>query len=191
MVRTQNPFHQMPQCLGKPVDIRMSVDSNNMGGKQTWCSHSGFLIYINTTLVDWYSKQQATIEMGVFGADFVAMTTGVDTLRGLRYKLRRIGVAIEGATMSIGTTWESTMTKKSSTVCYNAVRESVAMGETLTAHIPGAENPADIMTKALLGSKQQYHVCNLMHDFHDNDLHPYPVSYWAQVFASVLLKSNL
>ncbi len=37
--------------LGKPVDVRMFVDSNHAGDKQTRQSHSGFLIYVNTALV--------------------------------------------------------------------------------------------------------------------------------------------
>ncbi len=71
---------------------------------------------------------------------------------------------------------ESTLNKKSIAVCYHAVRESVAMGETLMAHIPGAENPTDLMTKVLSGSKHQYLVQNLLHDICDNGMHPYPVS---------------
>ncbi|KAL7459156.1 hypothetical protein ACHAXS_000443, partial [Conticribra weissflogii] len=74
-----------PKPLGKPVDICMFVDSNCAGDKQTRRSCSGFLIYINKALVDWYWKQQAAIETGVFSAEFIAMKTGVDTLRSLRY----------------------------------------------------------------------------------------------------------
>ena len=174
-----------PKPLGKPVDVRMFVDSDHAGDKQTRRSRSGFLIYVNTALVDWHSKRQATIETGVFGAEFVAMKTGVDTLRGLRYKLRMMGVAIDGATHVYGDNMsvikntslpESTLNKKSNAVCYHAVRESVAMGETLTTHIPGAENPADLMTKVLSGSKRQYLVRNLLHDIYDNDMLPYPVN---------------
>ncbi len=44
---------------------------------------------------------------------------------------------------------ESTLNKKSSAVCYHAVRESVTMGGTVMVHIPGAENPADLMKKVL------------------------------------------
>ncbi|KAL7447608.1 hypothetical protein ACHAXS_000011, partial [Conticribra weissflogii] len=73
-----------PKPLDKLVDVRMFVDSNHAGDKQTRHSQSGFLIYINTALVDWHLKQQATIETGVFGAQFVAMEAGVDTLRGPR-----------------------------------------------------------------------------------------------------------
>ncbi len=113
------------------------------------------------------------------------MKIGVDTRRGLRYKLRMMGVAIDGAThvyednMSViknTSLPESTLNKKSNAVCYHAVRESVAMGETLMMHIPGAENPTDLMSKVLSGSKRQYLVQNLLHDIYDNDMLPYPVS---------------
>ncbi len=98
------------------------------------------------------------------------MKTGVDTLRGLRYKLRMIGVSIDGATHVYGNNMlvikntfkpESTLNKKNNAVCYHAVTESVVMGETLTAHIPGAKNPADLMTKLMSGSKHQYLVQDL------------------------------
>ncbi|KAL7464106.1 hypothetical protein ACHAXS_004445, partial [Conticribra weissflogii] len=88
--------------LGKPVDVCVLVDSNHAGVKQIQSSHSGFLIYLNTALVDCHSKQQATIEIGVFGVEFVAMETGEDTLRGLIYKLRMMGVAIDSATHIYG-----------------------------------------------------------------------------------------
>ncbi len=60
-----------------------------------------------------------------------------------------MGVAIDGATHVYGDNMsvikntskpESTPNKKSNAVCYDAVRESVAMEETLMAHIPGVEN---------------------------------------------------
>ncbi len=91
-----------PKPLGKPVDVSMFIDSDHARDKQTRRSRSGLLIYFNTALVDWHSKRQATIKTGVFGAGFVAMKTGVDTLRGLRYKLRMMGVAIDGATHVYG-----------------------------------------------------------------------------------------
>jgi len=37
------------------------------------------------------SKKQATIETSVFGAEFVAMKIGIETMRGIRYKLRMMG----------------------------------------------------------------------------------------------------
>ncbi len=66
---------------------------------------------------------------------------GVDTLQGLRFKLRMVNVAIDSTThvyrdnMSVinnASKLESTLDKESSTVFYHAVRESVVKGETLT-----------------------------------------------------------
>ncbi len=71
--------------------IRMFVDSDHASDKLTHHSHTGFLIYINLALIDWLSKKQSTIETSVFGAEFVAIKTGLDRLRGLRYKLRMMG----------------------------------------------------------------------------------------------------
>ena len=44
---------------------------------------SGFFAFMNTVLVQWFSKQQATIKMSVFRAEFVAMKIEMELLRGL------------------------------------------------------------------------------------------------------------
>ncbi len=46
----------------------------------------------------WLSKQQATIETSVFGAEFIAMKHGIKMLRGLRYKIRMMGIPVTGPT---------------------------------------------------------------------------------------------
>jgi hypothetical protein len=46
----------MPRPLGKPVDIRMWVDSDHAGEKRTPRSHTSFFIYINMACIDWVSK---------------------------------------------------------------------------------------------------------------------------------------
>eukprot|EP00957_Ditylum_brightwellii_P049087 3724612-Ditylum_brightwellii.AAC.1 len=64
------------------------------------------------------------------------MKTGIDTLRGIRYKLRMMGVPISGPTFIYGDNMsvihntskpESQLSKKCNSICYHAVRESVAM----------------------------------------------------------------
>ena len=81
-----------PDQSRKSVDLRMWVDGDHAGEKMTRRSRTGYLIFLNTALIDWLSKKQATIEGSVFGAEFVAMKTGVEALRGIRYKLRMIYV---------------------------------------------------------------------------------------------------
>jgi hypothetical protein len=85
----------------------------------------------------WFSKRQPTVKASVFGAEFVAMKNGIETTRGLRYKLRMMGVAIDGPTYIYGDNMsvvhntqrpESVLKKKSNTICYHVVRESAAIG---------------------------------------------------------------
>jgi hypothetical protein len=76
----------------------MMVNSNNAGDKRTQQSCTEFLIFLNMLLINWLSQKQPTIESSIFGAEFVAMKLGVEVLRGIRYKLRMMGVPIAGPT---------------------------------------------------------------------------------------------
>ena len=53
-------------------------------------------------LFQWLSKKQPTIETSVFGAEFVAMEIGMEILRGLRYKLRMMGIPLLGPLIIYG-----------------------------------------------------------------------------------------
>ena len=53
---------------------------------------------------------------------------------------------------------ESTLRKKSNLIYYHAVRELVAMRESLTGHIPTAENCADFATKIIPGGQKRDHL---------------------------------
>ena len=62
----------------------MMVDSDHAGDDTDLRSCTGYMIYVDMALIDWLSKKQATVEKAVFGSEFVAMTHGVETLRGIR-----------------------------------------------------------------------------------------------------------
>ena len=63
---------------------------------------------------------------------------------------------------------ESTLKKKSNSICYHAIRELVAMGESLTEHVKTADNPADLATKIMAnGQKWQCLVNMLLYDIFD------------------------
>jgi hypothetical protein len=49
---------------------------------------------------------------------------------------------------------ESVLRKKCNSICYHAVREAVATGELMVvvAHVPGATNTSDILTKPFPGA---------------------------------------
>ena len=152
-----------PDPRGKSVDLLMWVDSDHAGDKMTRRLHTGYFIFLNTALIDWLSKKQATIEGSLFGAEFFATKTGVEALRGIRYKLRMMGAPLTGLTYVYGDNMsviyntsrpESTLKKKSKSICYHAVREAVASGECLTTHCNTGDNYSDMMTKVLYGEKK-------------------------------------
>jgi hypothetical protein len=160
-----------PEPRGKEIDLRLFVDSDHAGDQLVRRSRTGFLIYLNMAPIVWFSKRQPTIETSVFGAEFVAMKNGMETMRGLRYKLRMMGVPLSGPSLIYGDNMsvihntqrpESTLKKKSNSICYHAIREAVAMGECLTTHIPTNDNPADLCTKVLSGGMKRDHLINLI-----------------------------
>ena len=134
-------------------------------------------MYMNTALMQLFSKKQSTVETSVFGAEFVAMKQGIDALQGLRYKLRMMSILISSPSYIYGDNTsvvhntsrpDSVLRNKSNSVCYNIVHESVAMGGFLVGHIPSKENVADLITKVLYGHKTRYLVSNILHDIYND-----------------------
>ena len=163
-----------PKPRGKDVDLRLMVDSDHAGDRLRRRSRTGYYIFLNSALIAWISRRQPTIETSVFGAEFVAMKHGVETLRGIRYKLRMMGVPIDGPSYVYGDNMsvinntqkpESVLKKKSNSICYHAIREAVTMGEILTTHIATGENVADLATKVIMNRpKRDYLVGKLLFD---------------------------
>ena len=80
----------------------MFIDSEHTGDKIDRCSRTGFMIFMNMAMINWHTKNQATVKGAVFGAKFVAMKQGVEALIGIRFKLRMMGVKIDGPTYVYG-----------------------------------------------------------------------------------------
>ena len=168
-----------PKPRGRVVVIRVYCDSSHADDKRTRRSRTGYVIYINKALVAWFSKKQSTIETSVFGAEFVAMKLACEHNRSLRYKLRMMGVPIDGHTFVYGDNMsvihntskpESTLNKKSNSICYHFVRECAAMGEIKTGHIATDRNPADLATKLVPpGAKREALVSMMLYDLFDGN----------------------
>ena len=156
-----------PEPRGKDVDLRLMVDSDHAGDKVRQHLQTGFYIFLNSALIAWISRCQPTIETSVFSAEFVAMKHGVETLRGIRYKLCMMGMPLDGPSYIYGDNMsvinntqkpESVLKKKSNSICYHAIHEAVAMGEILTTHIATGENVADLATKVIMNRPKRDHL---------------------------------
>ena len=137
----------------------MFVDSDYAEDKKSCRLISGFLMYVNTALVQWYSKKLSTVEASVLGAKFVAIEQGINAARCLR--MIKISISspsyIYGDNMSVVNNTsrpESVLKKKSNQVCYHTVCGSVAIGKDLVEHIPSNENIADLIPKSNMVRKR-------------------------------------
>jgi len=157
----------MPKPLGNPVAITCFVDANHAGDKVTRRSQTGFIIYLNNSPIDWYSKKQNTCESSTFGSEFVAMRIATERLRALRYKLRMFGIPIEGAATLLGdnesvvnsaSKVEARLNKKHNAICFHTVREACAGKWLRVGWEPTASNIADLFTKMLPTDIRRNHL---------------------------------
>ena len=96
-----------------------------------------------------------------------------EDIRGLRYKLRMIGIPVEGPMCIYGenksvltntTIPDSALKNKSLSIAYHFVREGVARDEWRTSYVNTHDNEADLLTKQLPhGENRKGFVSNLLH----------------------------
>lgn len=149
-----------PEPRGKAVQMIAFSDSDHAGDMITRRSRTGVLIFLNRAPILWYSKKQSAIETSTFGSEFMALKTATDLVKGLRYKLRMMGIPLEGSSqirvdnMSVfhnASKPESVLKKKSNSIAYHYVRENVAAGTISIQWESTTTNLADMLTKIQSG----------------------------------------
>jgi hypothetical protein len=145
-----------PKPLGKTVVTISYVDANLLHCLITGRSVTGILHFLNGTPIDWYSKKMATVETATYGAEFVSARTCVEQLVDLRNTLRYLGVPLREKSYMFGDN-ESVVNssiqphaklhKRHNALSFHRVREAIASGVFVFMHIPGENNPADILSK--------------------------------------------
>ena len=163
----------MPEPRGLGFVMRAKVDADHAGDTVTRRSRTGFLVYLNSALVCWLSGKQTSVESSSFGSEFVAMKHCCEYLRGLRYKLRMMGIPCDGPAYIQGdnqsvlantTIPNSTLKKKNQSIAYHLIREGAARDEWRTSYVNTHENEADLLTKLLPhGTKRIGFVKRLLH----------------------------
>ena len=157
----------LPEARGNGVEITMFVDAAHAGNLVNRRSHTGIIIFINMAPITWYSKRQGTVEASTFGSEFVALRVGMEMNKGLRYKLRMMGVPIDGPTNVLcdnkavvdnASLPESQLKKKHLSIAYHYTRENCAKGAARIAFESTATNLADLCTK-VLGYQRRRELC--------------------------------
>ena len=113
------------------------MDADHAGNQITRRSHTGVLLFVCRAPIIWCSKRQNTVETSTFGSEFIAAKTVTEMIQALRYKLRMMGIPIDGPTNMFcdnkavvrnSTMPESTLKKKHVAICYHCVQEACASG---------------------------------------------------------------
>ncbi len=150
--------HNQPTPKGSRVKVTCFVDADHARDKATRKSITGILLFINNTPVRWISKRQTTVETSTYGSELVAFRMATDTIVEYRYKLRMLGVELDGATDLFGDNMSvvlnvslpaSALKKKHQSLAYHRVCEAVAASILAIAHVNSSQNYADLMTKPL------------------------------------------
>jgi hypothetical protein len=88
--------------LSLSMTMRVFVDGDHAGDQLTRRSRTGFIIFLNNAPIYWSSKKQNSCETSTFGSEFVAMKQACEYIRGLRYKLRMMGITVDEPTFIFG-----------------------------------------------------------------------------------------
>jgi hypothetical protein len=132
----------IPRPRRKYVIVTVYCDADHAGCRVTRRSHSGFLIFVNRALVLWNSKRQNTVESSTSVSELVAMRIAVEQVEGLRYKLRTIGIPIDGpanlfcdnqSVFKNCASPDSTLKKKHNAIAYHKTLEAQASKTTRVA----------------------------------------------------------
>ena len=171
-----------PEPRGMGFVMHAKVDADHASDTITRRSRTGILVWLNSSLIHWWSKKQNSVESSSFGSEFTAMKQCCEYLKGLRYKLRMMGIPVLGPAYISGdnqsvlantTNPDSTIKKKSQSIAYHFVREGVARGEWRTSYVNTHENEADLLTKPLPdGEKRRGFVSNLLHHIYSIFVRP-------------------
>ena len=145
-----------PKPLGKAVTTVTYTNANLYHDMLTGRSVTGILHFCNQTLVDWYSKRQATVETATFGSEFTAARISVDQIIDMRTTLRYLGVPVNTKSFMFGDNQavvtnssipHSSLNKRHNALSYHRVREMIAAKVLGYYWIERKKNPSDIVSK--------------------------------------------
>jgi hypothetical protein len=146
--------NNMPKPCGPLMTMQVFVDADHAGDSLTSCSRTGFIVFLNSAPIYWSSRKQTSCEMSTFGSEFVAMKQATEYVRGLRYRLRMMGITVDEPAFVFGdnqsvlantTSPRSTLKRKSNAIAYHFVHEGCARDKWRTTYINTDKNVADLM----------------------------------------------
>lgn len=162
-----------PESRGNDLIMRLFYDSDYAGDSVIRKLRRGFLMYVQNSLIHWYSKKKTSIETSSFGIEFMASKVATKYIRGLRYKLRMMGISIrdpcyiygDNTSVLINTSQpDSTFKMKSNSIAFNWFREHTVQLEMsdYANNIALTDNHSDMQTKSLSYGEKRVNFCKML-----------------------------
>ena len=143
-------------------------DASYAGDKHKRKSVSGYMIFVNGSIIDWKSQLQPCIAQSTMESEYMALAVMTNTLRVLRLVRAWFGYADEGAYIVYEDNdacehlakgaGKGMKRGKHIDIRFHVVREAVKNNEIEIFHLATAEQIADTLTKDLSEVKFNYHL---------------------------------
>ena len=143
---------------GESVKLTCNFDADHASDQVTRKSVSGILMFANNTPIKWFCKRANTVETSTYGSELVSGRLATEMSMEMRYKLRMLGVPIDGAVTMYGDNMgviqstsvpSSVLKKKHNSIAWHQLREDVASGVVDLIHVRSEWNLSDALTKGL------------------------------------------
>ena len=158
-----------PPNMSEPLSIAIQInalfDADHAGDRVIRRYQTGIIIFLGMASINWFSKRQNNAEVSSFGIEFFAMRIETEMIKALRYKLRMLGIPIDGSAnifcdhQSVVTnvsTPDSALKRKQNSIAYHFCREAIASGMIIVRKVLSEHNIADLCTTCLPARARQY-----------------------------------
>ena len=153
-------------------ELTVYVDAAHNYDVDTRRSRTGYIIFFNACPILWRSTLQPIITLSSTEAEYVALCTAAKEALWLKRMLSQIGfrqqqpvkIYIDNrAAIAIAENDKVTMRTRHIDLRFHWVREQIKNGEIVLLHVPGENNPADVLTKIVSWQRQANLLRQMMH----------------------------
>jgi hypothetical protein len=152
----------MSLCFsGRSANLQGFVDSDLGGDMDGRKSTSGYVFTLGNTAISWMSRLQKCVAISTTEAEYIAISEATKEMVWLKNFLKEIGKEQDKSVLFSDSQSALCLAKnpvfhsrtKHIELRYHYIREKINDGTLSLEKIPGAKNPADMLTKAVIGDK--------------------------------------